>query len=121
MRIWGDSLERRVILRLVGRVYHHNHHGRVYHHSHRMGRVYHRIHRQGRVYHHNHRVHYRHHWGRVYYNHNYRPLPTLIADNRRRLVPHSLQVFRLSGHLLSRLNNPNNSSSKKDTDNDPNY
>ena len=121
MRIWGGFLEWRVILRLVGRVYHHNHRGRAYHHNHRLGRVYHGIHRRGRVYHHNHRVHYRHHWGRVRYKHNYRPLPTLIADNHRRLVTHSLQAFRLSGHLLSRLNNTNNSSSKKDTDNDPSY
>ena len=56
--------------------------------------------------------------GRVCYNHDYRLWPTLIADNHHLLVPHSLQAFRLSSH---RLNNPNNSSSKQDTDNDPIY
>ena len=114
MRIWG-SLERRVILRLVGRVYHPNHRGRVYHHNHRLGRVYHHIHRRGKVYRHNHRAHYRHHWGRVRYRHDCQPWRTLIFDNN------ALQLFRLSSHLLSRLNNRLDSSSEKDMDNDPNY
>ena len=49
------------------------------------------------------------------YNHDWRPWPALISDDN------ALQLFRPSSHLLSCLNNRGNGSSKKDTDNGPNY
>ena len=64
------------------------------------------------MYHHNHRVHYCR--VRVCYNHDWRPWPTLISDDN------ALQLFRLYSYL-SCINNPGNSSSNKDSDNDPNY
>lgn len=78
------------------------------------------VRQQGRVYHHNHhwgRVHYRRQWDSVCYRHDCPLWPILIANNR--LVPLSLELFRLSGRLLlvRRLNNP---SSKRNTNNDPN-